>query len=192
LKLQRVEIIQVDVPPLNFPHPTDVHEHQKFMRKYEEEYLSRYVMFLFSTPLSSSNSSSSASSPSSSPNISPATARLSRVTPVALQSPFTPVSSTPPPILTPPPPYIPPTFPTGLRSQLLINRIEKAIRATMQEEIRYGVGVSNRFEAYKRYVRIGIEQRVKSEQAALMAFQDHVRPNHRAMATILLRLVCAD
>jgi hypothetical protein len=47
LKLQRVEIIQVDVPPLNFPHPTDAHEHQKFMRKYEEEYLSRYVMFLF-------------------------------------------------------------------------------------------------------------------------------------------------
>jgi hypothetical protein len=122
----------VDVPTLNFAQPMDVHEHQKFMYKYEGEYLSRYLMFLFSTPPSSAAAASSPSL-SSSPGCSPNTARRH----AALQSPFTPVSLTPPPILAPPPPYIPPTFPTGLRSDLLINRIEKAVRATMQEEIRY-------------------------------------------------------
>lgn len=117
----------------------------------KKEYVSQYLMRLFSFP----------------PNPSSITDMIPNGSDESLVAPPSPVTT----------PRAPVPTPSFLSSDaLLIRRFEEAITETLSAELRYGVMASNRLQENKHDVKVAIGKQIKEEQESFEMFSAMVNP----------------
>lgn len=152
--LQALNEIRIQPPPEYTKDQKPGEPNDEDMEEKKQEYVSQYLMKLFSF----------------SPNSHSITEMIPSGEPEDLALAVGGVPS-PAPLA-----HIPSPSPSFLSSDaLLIRRFEEAITDTLSAELRYGIFASNRLQENKQIIKVAIGKQIKEEHDAVEAFSVQVR-----------------